>query len=71
MKKSPLAPRNPLVAAALLRKAGAHQKTGKALRRAERIALLANLNAARRNNGDDGSFSGQAHAARVCFAGTN
>lgn len=69
MKKSLLAPRNPLVVAALLRKAGAHQKTGKALRRAERIALLVALG--RRADRDDGSFSGQAHALRVSFAGAN
>lgn len=71
MKKSPLAPRNPLVAAALLRKAGAHQKPTKAQRRAERIALLAATGLSRRGSDDEGSFSGQAHAARVRLAGTN
>lgn len=35
MKKSKLAPRNPLVCAALFKKSGAHQKTNKALRRRE------------------------------------
>ena len=43
MKKSPLAPRNPLVAEALKRKAGAHQRTRKAQRRADRMELLARL----------------------------
>ncbi|MCX9158227.1 hypothetical protein OPU71_19050 [Niveibacterium sp. 24ML] len=69
MKKPLLAPRNPLVAAALMRKAGAHRKTGKALRRAERIALLATL--PRVGGRDDGSFSGQGHARGVSFAGAN
>jgi hypothetical protein len=32
-------PRNPLVAAALQRKAGTHQKSAAALRRAEKVAL--------------------------------
>ena len=32
-------PRNPLMAPALLRKAGAHQKSAAALRRAEKMAL--------------------------------
>lgn len=36
-RKSQLAPRNPLVAAALFRKAGIHRKTRKAERRADRI----------------------------------
>jgi hypothetical protein len=34
-----LKPRNPLIAAAGKRKAGAHKKSGKAERRAERVAL--------------------------------
>jgi len=32
-------PRNPLVAPTLQRKAGAHRKSGKARRRAEKVAL--------------------------------
>jgi hypothetical protein len=36
MKQIP--PRNPMVAAALFRKAGAHRKTTKALRRADKMA---------------------------------
>lgn len=35
-------PRNPLVAPVLQRKAGAHRKSGKALRRAEKMALRRN-----------------------------
>jgi hypothetical protein len=38
-RKPKLAPRNPLVVPALQRKAGAHQKTEKALRRKEKVAL--------------------------------
>lgn len=37
--KLQLKPRNPLVAEAKFRKAGAHGKTGKAKRRAEKIRL--------------------------------
>ncbi len=37
-------PRNPLVAAALQRKAGSHQKSAAALRRAEKMALKKQLN---------------------------
>lgn len=36
MKKSKLAPRNPLIGALLFKKSGAHQKTNKALRRREK-----------------------------------
>lgn len=32
-------PRNPLVAPALQRKAGSHRKSGKAMRRADKVAL--------------------------------
>lgn len=39
MKRKPTAPRNPFVAAAKFRKAGAHGKTGKASRRADKMAL--------------------------------
>lgn len=38
-RKPKLAPRNPFVAPALQRKAGAHQKSEKALRRKEKVAL--------------------------------
>ncbi len=37
MKRKSLAPRNPFVAAALMKKAGKHGKTEKALRRAARM----------------------------------
>lgn len=37
-------PRNPLVAPALQRKAGAHQKSTAALRRAEKMALKKQIN---------------------------
>jgi hypothetical protein len=41
MKRKPkLAPRNPLVAAVKFRKAGAHDKTTKARRRAHRVQTL-------------------------------
>lgn len=36
MKKSKLAPRNPLVSALLFKKSGAHQKTNKAIRKREK-----------------------------------
>lgn len=39
MKQPKLTPRNPLVAAALFRKAGEHRKTGKAQRRQDKMAL--------------------------------
>lgn len=39
MKRKMLAPRNPFVAAAKFKKAGAHGKTEKALRRAARMEL--------------------------------
>ena len=67
MKKSPLAPRSPLVAEALKRKAGAHMRTRKAQRRADRIELLARLNGRRDGRGEEGGFSTQAHA--VCLGG--
>ena len=67
MKKSPLAPRNPLVAEALKRKAGAHQRTRKAQRRADRMELLARLIGRRDGRGEDGGFSIPAHA--VCLDG--
>ena len=63
MKKSPLAPRNPLVAEALKRKAGAHQRSRKAQRRADRMELLARLGR-RDGRGEDGGFSIPAHPVR-------
>jgi hypothetical protein len=39
-KRKPITPRNPLVAKALFRKAGRHQKSTKAARRSERVALV-------------------------------
>ena len=38
MKRKQTAPRNPLVAAALFKKAGPHRKTNKAMRRASKTA---------------------------------
>lgn len=49
--KSKLAPRNPLVAAGLFRKAGAHGKSNKAQRRKDRVETLKSV-------GDAGSGSG-------------
>jgi hypothetical protein len=40
MKQSKLAPRNPLVAVALFKKAGEHRKPGKALRRQDKMSLM-------------------------------
>jgi len=37
MKRKPAAPRNPFVVAAKFRKAGAHKKSNKALRRQEKV----------------------------------
>lgn len=39
MKRKPTAPRNPLVAAAKFRRAGAHDRSVKALRRAAKMEL--------------------------------
>ena len=39
MKQNKLAPRNPLVAVALFKKAGEHRKPGKALRRQDKMRL--------------------------------
>jgi hypothetical protein len=39
MKQAKLTPRNPLVAAALFRKAGEHRKTAKAQRRQDKMTL--------------------------------
>lgn len=39
MKRKAMAPRNPLVAAAKFRKAGAHGRAEKALRRAAKVAV--------------------------------
>lgn len=46
-------PRNPYVAAAKFRRAGAHQKTGKAKRRQEAVALIHKLRGSRRNGGEE------------------
>jgi hypothetical protein len=67
MKKPKFSPRNPGVALALMRKAGAHGKTNKALRRIEQIALMKEWKRGGRN--DDGSFPRQGHALSVAFAG--
>lgn len=48
-------PRNPLVAAAKFRRAGAHQKTEKARRRKDSVALIHTLRGTRRNGGE-GAF---------------
>jgi len=68
MKKPKFSPRNPGVALALMRRAGAHGKSNKALRRQDAIALMKEWKRGGRN--DDGSFSRQGHAlASVAFAG--
>ena len=46
-------PRNPLVAAAKFRRAGAHQKTVKARRRQDAVALIHKLRGLRRNGGEE------------------
>lgn len=51
MKRKPTAPRNPFVAAALFKKAGAHDKPNKAKRRAETVTFQRALNS-------DGQSSG-------------
>ena len=43
LKLKPPKPRNPLMAAALRRRAGAHRKPSAALRRAEKMALKKQL----------------------------
>ncbi|MCL2656173.1 MAG: hypothetical protein FWD62_01925 [Betaproteobacteria bacterium] len=69
MKKPKLAPRNPGVALALMRKAGAHGKSRKALRRQEQIELAKEWRRVS-DRADDGSFSRQVHAPLcVGFAG--
>lgn len=45
--KSKIKPRNPYVAPALFRKAGAHQKPFKTERRAEKVALMKVIKASR------------------------
>lgn len=44
MKRKPLAPRNPFVAVAIVKKAGAHSKTNKARRRVEKMKLKRGCN---------------------------
>lgn len=46
-------PRNPYVAAARFRRAGAHQKSEKAKRREENVALIHKLRGSRRNGGEE------------------
>ena len=46
-------PRNPYVAAAKFRRAGAHDKTGKARRRQDAVALIQKLRGFRRNGGEE------------------
>ena len=46
-------PRNPYVAAAKFRRAGAHQKTVKARRRQDAVALIHKLRGLRRNGGEE------------------
>ena len=48
-------PRNPYVAAAKFRRAGAHDKTEKARRRHDAVALIQALRGSRRNGGE-GAF---------------
>jgi hypothetical protein len=45
-------PRNPFVAAAKFRRAGAHQKTEKARRRQDAMALIHTVRGTRRNGGE-------------------
>jgi len=45
-------PRNPFVAAAKFRRAGAHQKSEKARRRKDAVALIHTLRGSRRNGGE-------------------
>lgn len=49
-------PRNPLVAAAKFRRAGAHRKTEKAKRRQETVALIHKLRGTRRQAGGEEVF---------------
>ncbi len=68
MKKPELALRNPGVALALMRRAGAHGKSTKALRRLDAVALMKEWK--RGGCADGGSFSRQGHVrACVVFAG--
>ena len=46
-------PRNPYVAAAKFRRAGAHQKTVKARRRHDTVALIHKLRGSRRSGGEE------------------
>ena len=46
-------PRNPYVAAAKFRRGGAHQKTEKARRRKEAVALIHKLRGSRHNGGEE------------------
>ena len=46
-------PRNPFVAAAKFRRAGAHQKTKKARRRQDAMALIHTVRGTRRNGGEE------------------
>lgn len=61
--KSPLAPRNPLVAPARFKKAGAHEKSGKARRRADKMALNTEIRAAK-----NGGFSGAEYPTKCRVA---
>lgn len=62
-KKSKLAPRNPLVAAGLFRKAGAHDKPSKAKRRQEKMADLRSWP----TDGSRGGAGGLGEAAQCDF----
>ncbi len=46
-------PRNPFVAPAKFRRAGTHQKTEKAKRRQQSVALIHSLRGSRRNGGEE------------------
>ena len=54
-KPSTPKPRNPYVAAAKFRRAGAHDKTEKARRRRDAVALIQTIKGSRRNGGE-GAF---------------
>ena len=53
-------PRNPFVAAAKFRRAGAHQKTEKARRRQDTVGLIHAVRGTRRNGGE-GVFQPTVH----------
>lgn len=61
-----LAPRNPFVAVAIMKKAGSHRKSNKALRREQQIGLAAQRQSIRLLTDRPQFDSGQAHH-QECF----